>query len=524
MMKITQSHKLLIFIGLILTTIYILVATVFIATEFQYVHDSTERHVETVAKIYAKDEEVIRGLLQNEMDLEQYLYPLFQVSNQLSYFVIYNTNEQIVGHSDSSQIGESLECIEARAVFEGEEILCESSLFSKEDLQSFVPIYNGQSIIGIMSIGVSADDLWDQKIHQIERIVVIFFVGILSSWGGLWYFSKKYQHRLLGYQPNEIALLYSENKSLIDQLEQAVITVDINYKITTINPMGMHMFGLTKEDIGKDIKGVFPYVALKDIIQNRSHVEDEYIKIKQHKLIMNVYTLYQGSNVIGATVIFRSYLEVDTLINQIKGYRQIASALRSQKHEFQNKLHVILGLIKMGDHEKAENYITENVYKTNLASDYYSSRIKDDRVLALFIGKEIQCTENNIQLMLTSDSFLDKEHTPITSDDVILVLGNLIDNSCDAYTESEKVDKKIVVDIIEDEEQLMIAVIDQAGGIDPTVREHIFERGITTKMGDSRGTGLALVNEIIRLHDGEKTIESSSEETKIEIKLMKVKI
>ena len=523
-MKLKQSSKLLLFIGFVLTVIYTLIAFILIMTEFQYVHDSTERHVEAVAKIYAKEEDVVQGLLNNEMDLEQYLYPVFQVSDELSYFAIYNNNHKIVGHSDSSKIGGMLQCEDAINAYDGEEVLCESNIFVKSDMQSFVPIYSDEMIVGIMSIGVSADDLWYQKVNQVERIIIIFVVGIVTTWGGLWFFSKKYQGRLLGYQPNEIALLYSENKSLIDQLEQAVITVDVNCRITTINPMAMHMFSLTKEDIGKDIKAVFPYVHLKDIILSKSHVEDEYIKIKQHKLIMNVYTLYQGSNVIGATVIFRSYLEVDTMINQIKGYRQIASALRSQKHEFQNKLHVILGLIKMQDYEKAQNYITENVYKTNLASDYYSSRIKDDRVLALFIGKEIQCTEDNVQLMLTSDSFLGKDHTPITSDDIILVLGNLIDNSYDAYAKSKKVDKRIVVDIIEDEEQLLITVIDQAGGIDPTLKDHIFERGVTSKTGDTRGTGLALVAEVIRLHDGEKLIESSEQETKIEVRLMKVKL
>ncbi|MEC9485039.1 MAG: ATP-binding protein [Candidatus Izemoplasma sp.] len=523
-MKLNQTSKLLLFIGLVLSGVYTIIAFVFIATEFQYVHDSTESHVETVAKIYAKDDDVIDGLINNEMDLEQYLYPLFQVSNQLSYFSIYNNNQKIVGHSDSSQIGKMLECDDAVNAYGGDIVLCESPLFVKGDLQSFVPIYNNDTIVGIMSIGVSADDLWNQKVNQVERILIIFVIGLLVTWSGLWYFSKKYQGRLLGYQPNEIALLYSENKSLIDQLEQAVITVDKNCHITTINPMAMHMFSLCKDDIGKDIKEVFPYVHLKDIILNRSHVEDEYIKIQQHKLIMNVYTLFQGSQVIGATVIFRSYLEVDTMINQIKGYRQIASALRSQKHEFQNKLHVILGLIKMQDYDKAQNYITENVYKTNLASDYYSSRIKDDRVLALFIGKEIQCTEDNVQLLLTSDSFLGKEHTPITSDDIILVLGNLIDNSYDAYQNSNKVGKRIVVDIIEDEEQLLISVIDQAGGIDPILKDRIFERGVTSKKGDSRGTGLALVQEVIRLHDGEKTVESTDDETKMEVKLMKVKL
>jgi sensor histidine kinase regulating citrate/malate metabolism len=521
-MKMNHYNRLVIQVGLILTTIYAIVSIGFILTEFNYVQDNTKRLAIEMANVYTTDEALINGIETNESNLIQYISPTFYTSEQLSYFAIYGLDQNLL--ANSALYDETLACDDAFGAYNGDTVLCESKLISKDSLRVYVPIESDEDIIGIFAIGVDGDTLWHQKVDQIERILIIFIIGIVSSWGGLWLFSKKSQGGLLGYQPNEIALLYSENKSLIDQLEQSVISVDVNCKITTINPMGMHMFSLTEEDIGKDIKDVFPYVRLSEIIQNQEHIEDEYIQIAHHKLIMNVFTLYQGSNVIGATVIFRSYLEVDTLINQIKGYQQIASALRSQKHEFQNKLHVILGLIKMKDYLKAEQYITENVYKTNLASDYYTSRIKDDRVLALFIGKETQCTEKGIHLLLTSDSFLGKDHAPITADDIILVLGNLIDNSCDAYQKTKYVDKKVVVDIIEDDEQLMITVIDQAGGIDPSVIDRMFERGVSTKLGDARGTGLSLVNEIIRLYDGTREVSSSIEETKIEVILSKVKL
>ena len=50
----------------------------------------------------------------------------------------------------------------------------------------------------------------------------------------------------------------------------------------------------------------------------------------------------------------------------------------------------------------------------------------------------------------------------------------------------------------------------------------MFVRGVSTKKGDSRGTGLSLVNEIVTVYQGEKNVTSSKEETKIEIILMKV--
>jgi len=202
--------------------------------------------------------------------------------------------------------------------------------------------------------------------------------------------------------------------------------------------------------------------------------------------------------------------EISMLKDQLKGYRKISIALREQKHEFQNKSHVILGLIRMNELDKASEYIMQNVYTTNLTSDYYLSRIKDDQISALFVGKEVQAVEQNVQIRLTNDSYLSQHHQGISSDDLIVIIGNLIDNSMDAYQASNKPIGVIEVHVFEDDQEVMIRVTDEAGGIKQEIKDKIFERGVTTKAGDTRGTGLALVKSIIEYYSGYKKIETST--------------
>jgi len=201
--------------------------------------------------------------------------------------------------------------------------------------------------------------------------------------------------------------------------------------------------------------------------------------------------------------------EISMLHDQLKGYKKIAKALREQKHEFQNKSHVVLGLIRMNELDKASEYIMQNVYTTNLTSDYYLSRIKDDQISALFVGKEVQAVEQNLQIRLTDDSFLSQQHQGISSDDLIVVIGNLIDNSIDAYRSNNKPVGVIEIHVFENDEEVLIRVSDEAGGIKEEVKDKIFERGVTTKPGDARGTGLALVKNIIEYYGGHKMIETS---------------
>lgn len=223
------------------------------------------------------------------------------------------------------------------------------------------------------------------------------------------------------------------------------------------------------------------------------------------------YLSYYRKHIVNnySTIQQRNY-EVSILYDQLKGYKKIAKALREQKHEFQNKSHVVLGLIRMNELDKASEYIMQNVYTTNLTSDYYLSRIKDDQISALFVGKEVQAVEQNLQIRLTNDSFLSQRHQGVSTDDLIVIIGNLIDNSIDAYQARNKPVGVIEVHVFEDDESILIRVKDEAGGIKKAIQDKIFDRGVTTKPGDTRGTGLALVKSIILYYGGKKTIESSN--------------
>ncbi len=353
-------------------------------------------------------------------------------------------------------------------------------------------------------------------------MILVFLIGLSIAIYTVVYISNEYKKDLKGFTPYEIGMLYSEYKSLIEQLSEGVISVDKEFKIITLNEQFKRMYNLSDHDKGKIVYEVFPHIDFKTIMTSKNRVHNKLTEIFDEKILLTTFPLYVDGQVIGATAIIRSRYEVDKLIDQISGYRKISKALREQKHEFQNKLHVILGLIKMKDFEKVNNYITENVYTTNLTSDFYSSRIKDDKVTALFVGKEIQSKEYDTTIRLTDESFLSRKHKSIDSDDLVIVIGNLIDNAFEAYGKLELDNKKVTVRLLETDDQILIGVSDHAGGIDPTVKERMFKRGVSTKDGDSRGTGLSLVNEIVNLYSGSKQVQSSKLGTYIEIILKKV--
>ena len=76
------------------------------------------------------------------------------------------------------------------------------------------------------------------------------------------------------------------------------------------------------------------------------------------------------------------------------------------------------------------------------------------------------------------------------------VIGNLIKNSIDAYVSIHKKGVVKVSAYLKDD-KIIIAVADEAGGIDESVRENIFNEIKTTKAERGTGFGLYYSNTII---------------------------
>ena len=93
---------------------------------------------------------------------------------------------------------------------------------------------------------------------------------------------------------------------------------------------------------------------------------------------------------------------------------------------------------------------------------------------------------------------------------MISVLGNLIENAFDSFRHvASGALREVEVYIMEEAEKgLLICVEDTGSGITPAVEERMFERGFSTK-GKDRGTGLALVQEIVQAYGGTMRVEST---------------
>ncbi|MGV2541597.1 Spo0B domain-containing protein, partial [Bacillus pumilus] len=84
----------------------------------------------------------------------------------------------------------------------------------------------------------------------------------------------------------------------------------------------------------------------------------------------------------------RDKTEVKHLVEKLSGVKMYANALRSQSHEFMNKLHVILGLVQLKNYYDLGTYIKDIVIYQQTATNEIIKPVKNSVLAGFLLGKQ----------------------------------------------------------------------------------------------------------------------------------------
>lgn len=191
-----------------------------------------------------------------------------------------------------------------------------------------------------------------------------------------------------------------------------------------------------------------------------------------------------------------------------EGTKFLVDSMRANNHDFTNKLHVILGLIQIGQYDKAVSYIQNiSIIQRETISKVMNS-IENPSFAALIVGKIARSSECNVKFILNEGSCLKNEDISIPSEALVTITGNLIDNALDSMNmDTSKNEKELSLGIYTRPDELLIIVKDTGTGIPEEIKEKIFENGFSTK-GEGRGIGLYHTKQLVSSLGGTITVES----------------
>lgn len=488
------ERKFMLLVCILVTLIMALVTIVFVYFERQQARELIGQQALTTAIAVSEIPEVKRVLAANGSAEEiQSLIERIRKQSGAEFIVIGDREEIRYTHPNPEKIGQTMVGgdNDAALVYGDSYIsLGEGSLGTS--VRGKTPIYDeNEEIIGVVSVGFMVgyiDSLFQQGL--IGFLLWLFFIFIIGV-AGSYVLAKSIRRDTFGLEPYQIARIYQERGAILESIKEGLIATDQNGKVTLMNHSAKEILEVSPDVIGKPIKDVLPWSEIAQVLATEQAIGN-YETIYQNKLLLVHYeTINEGGRYAGKVASFQDRSGMQELIHTLSEVQQYSHDLRAQTHEYTNKLYAISGWLQLGNIDKAKQFIHEEIGQQQAYEQVLFEQIADSTIQAVLIGKLSKASEKKINFSINKDSFINYEWPADMTAPLVTVIGNVIDNAFDAVACKKKPDVDIF--LMDAADDLIIEVADNGIGISSDDLHLIFEQGFTTKEGENRGFGLALV-------------------------------
>ncbi|WP_308588863.1 ATP-binding protein [uncultured Oscillibacter sp.] len=366
------------------------------------------------------------------------------------------------------------------------------------------------TLLGYVILSVFHQSSSDDVQHLLYLYMVISFgtafLGIFVSIS----IRRRTLRVLQGRRVEEYRRLADERNEVLDALDEAIVAINRKGEVIMMNKAFLKMLGRPEQlhHYEGALKDIFPETALVHVLETGTAQYNVSVRIHGEDYVSSRIPVYEEGRLIGAASISRNVTEIRRLGQELSETNQMVDTLRSFNHEFNNKLHVILGYLEQQDPAEAKNFIIHNVGAVSSNVDKVSQEIESTGIAAIIIGKMVEASGCGISLELQADSYCKHLTEGVPFDCYVTVLGNLLQNAIDELRERGGGVKEISLGLFIDEIYTILTVTDTGRGLPESVRAHLFEKGTSTK-GPGHGTGLFLVRALVEQYGG--TIEVETE-------------
>ncbi|HHW06154.1 MAG TPA: two-component system sensor histidine kinase DcuS [Clostridia bacterium] len=432
-----------------------------------------------------------------------------RLATNVEYIVVLDMNKIRYSHPLESYIGTTFGGGDEGPAFANHEYLSRAEGVLGPSIRAFVPVKTDEGLtqVGVVVVGVLTPTLRQILFDIRWEIGVSLLVGILAGFIGSVYLAKDIKKTLFNLEPWEIAQLLEERIAIFQALEDGIVAIDREHKITVFNEAARRLTGVSGDVIGKPILEVIPDSRLPKTAVTGEAVFNQERPIGKSVILTSRFPIKVKGEIVGAVSLFRDKTEVRRLAEELTGVKQFIEALRVQSHEYMNKLHTIAGLLQLKRYEEAMEYIFAVSEEQQELTTFLGRNIKDYSVAGLLLGKYSRAKELQIELVIDRRSRMSSWPEQGESAPLVIILGNLLENAMEAVADMPAERRKVYCSLREEQGILEIVIRDTGQGIPAAIRDRIFVQGFSTK-GTQRGYGLALVRQAVLSCRGEIQVES----------------
>ncbi|WP_317231704.1 sensor histidine kinase [Clavibacter capsici] len=376
-------------------------------------------------------------------------------------------------------------------------------------------------VVGEVSVGFAAATVRDSIGVDVAAIAVVALLalGVGAVASGI--LSRRLARLTLGLQPSELAGLVQDQAAVLTGIGEGVVGVGPDGRVTVCNPRAAELLGL-RDPVGRTLAELGVPSVLRDAVARaqaappaagspslRAVVDDRL-------LFVDVARVARDGRDLGTVIVVRDETDIEAMSRRLTAVTAMSTALRVQRHEFANRLHVVRGLVATGRVDEAESYLAGVLEQGPVAFPTVDAGLVDEPYLQAFLGaKALEAEERGVALRVGPGTLV--RGSLVRPEEVTTVLGNLVDNAVHAAVRGSRADRWVEVEALDDGADLHLAVADSGDGLGAADPAGVFRRrpddvgaaaealaaGGGADPAHGLGFGLPLVRDIARRDGGD---------------------
>ncbi|MCD0162405.1 sensor histidine kinase [Deinococcus sp. 6YEL10] len=398
------------------------------------------------------------------------------------FIVVGNRAGVRLAHPLPERLGLPMEGGDNAAPLAGREVVSVARGSLGLSVRGKVPVWqDGRSsgtVVGVVSTGYLMPQVWQLVGRALVSLLPWFVLALaLGTVGAVWA-ARRLRAEILNLEPEQIAALARQQRAVLAALREGVLAVDRAGQVTLTSARAARMLGDRAAPAA--LTDLWPELARVAAPAAPERLHNLELTLRGQPVLVNLEPLDGG----GFVAVFRDRAEALALAEELTHARGFVDVLRAQTHEYQNRLHVLSGLLQLGRGDEALRVLNAEIH----ADAQFRQLLRDvqvPRLVALLAGKRERAQELGIDFSVTEGSSLGPQWER-HADTLVSAVGNLTQNAFEALAGQPG---RVTVLIGEDPEGMQIEVEDSGPGVPADLSGALYTRGASSK-GEGRGYGL----------------------------------
>ncbi|NQX34660.1 sensor histidine kinase [Herbiconiux sp. VKM Ac-2851] len=438
------------------------------------------------------------------------------------FVVVTDDTGRRLAHPNPDEIGDPVSTSPDAALAGQETVSWESGTLG-DSARAKVPIYglaDPTRVVGEVSVGLPPAEVWSTVLTDalpvgLSTALALGVGAVLAA-----FIARRLRATTLGLEPEELLSLVQDQQAVLQGVDDGVVGLSVDGVVTVCNDRAASLLGISLPGaVGRAFDSVVADAGVRERVAGSSPAAPagasdasapapsgpaalaEPLLVAGHLLYVDVHEVRRDARLLGRVVIVRDVTDVEDLTRRLSAVGTLAGALREQRHEFANRIHVVSGLVRAGDTAQALEYLDQVAGHGPVRFPVENAQLVREPYLQAFLGaKAAEAEARGVMLRVGPDA--DVVGSLVHPEDVTTVLGNLVDNGIDAAARSERTPRWVEVEALRHGDELHLSVMDSGDGAGGGPAPAAVAQPEGPEAVHGHGIGLRLSADVARRHGG----------------------